>query len=89
MNITFLNFKRWHGCAATIEMDPGSEVYGILWELDNAHLSTLDDQEGVSKKVYRRFEVEVMEIKYHQWMWLENYDLLEISISIFNFQLYS
>ena len=64
LNITFLNFKRWHGCAATIEMDPGSEVYGILWELDNAHLSTLDDQEGVSKKVYRRFEVEVMEIKY-------------------------
>ena len=47
-------------------MDPGNEVYGILWELDNAHLSTLDDQEGVSKKVYRRFEVEVMEIKYWQ-----------------------
>ena len=41
-------------------MDPTSEVYGILWELDNEHLSTLDDQEGVSKKVYRRFEVEVM-----------------------------
>ena len=61
-----MNSKRWRGCAATIETDPGSEVYGILWELDNAHLSTLDEQEGVSKKVYRRFEVEVMEIKYHQ-----------------------
>ena len=58
-----LNFNyesnRWRGCAATIEHDPSSEVYGVLWELDNEHLSTLDDQEGVSKRVYRRFKIEV------------------------------
>ena len=37
-------------------------MYGVLWELDNKHLSTLDDQEGVSKRVYRRFEIEVIDM---------------------------
>ena len=64
LNQCNVTLQRWRGCAATIETDPTSEVYGILWELDDEHLSTLDDQEGVSKKVYRRFEVEVMLINF-------------------------
>ena len=60
-NVVFKHFisQRWRGCAATIEDSPNCEVYGVLWELDRVHLATLDRQEGVKTKVYRRFEVKV------------------------------
>ena len=55
--------QRWHGCVATIEECDGGDVYGVLWELDNQHLPTLDDQEGVKENIYRRFQVKVRKMK--------------------------
>ena len=54
-----LGSGHWKGGVATIEEDINSKVYGVLWELGVEHLKTLDDQEGVSKNVYRKFEVKV------------------------------
>lgn len=58
-----LNFNKgsiiWRGCVATIEENSKCEVYGVLWELDRTHLTTLDYQEGVARNNYRRFEVKV------------------------------
>ncbi len=39
--------------------DPSSKVCGVLWRLDQAHLSTLDEQESVHKGLYKRFGVTV------------------------------
>ena len=58
------DLQRWRGCAATIEKDENDEVYGVLWELNNSHLSTLDNQEGVHKNVYRRFEIQVKILRF-------------------------
>ena len=37
---------------------PGSQVWGVLWELDNSHSETLDQQEGVPT-VYNKKTVRV------------------------------
>lgn len=49
----------WHGGAATIECCPGAEVWGVIWTMRNQHLSTLDNQEGVSHGIYSPLEVSV------------------------------
>ena len=38
---------------------PSDTVCGVLWELEQQHQATLDDQEGVGKGLYRRFSVRV------------------------------
>jgi len=56
---------RWRGSPATIvktDDDADDGVYGVLWELDLDHLSTLDDQEGVCRNVYQRLMVSVLPI---------------------------
>ena len=50
--------QRWQGDAATITQDPDSTVFGVIWELDQEHQETLDQQESVPR-VYRRIQVEV------------------------------
>jgi len=53
---------RWRGSPATIvKCDDTSNdcVYGVLWELSNDNLPTLDEQEGVHLKTYQRFLVKV------------------------------
>ena len=34
-----------------------------MWELNNSNQETLDDQEGVSKRVYKRINVQVPKVK--------------------------
>ncbi|XP_045101680.1 gamma-glutamylcyclotransferase-like [Portunus trituberculatus] len=51
--------KRWKGAAATIVEDPGSYVYGVVWELANEDMVNLDRQEGVHQKIYRAMDVKV------------------------------
>ena len=38
----------------------GDHVWGVLWELEESHLATLDHQEGVHSEIYRRVELEVV-----------------------------
>lgn len=58
-----LNFngftKRWKGAPATIVPKSGSSVWGALWELDMEHMASLDEQEGVTSKVYFPKQVDV------------------------------
>merc|ERR1712130_738289 len=56
----FLYFsRRWQGAAATVvETGNDEEVWGVLWELNIEHLTTLDAQEGVPT-VYNRKAVTV------------------------------
>ena len=51
--------QRWQGSAATIMEDQHAYLYGVVWELQNEHLKTLDDQEGVQDRVYKRIHVKV------------------------------
>ena len=50
--------RRWRGAAATVVPGQGEEVWGVLWELEDEDLTSLDDQEGVPH-VYNRIEVAV------------------------------
>uniref|UniRef100_A0A3Q3CHS1 Gamma-glutamylcyclotransferase a n=1 Tax=Haplochromis burtoni TaxID=8153 RepID=A0A3Q3CHS1_HAPBU len=52
-------YNAWHGGVATIESYPGAEVWGVIWTLNNEHLSSLDDQEAVKAGVYSPLEVSV------------------------------
>ncbi|CAL9691474.1 unnamed protein product [Knipowitschia caucasica] len=49
----------WHGGAATIENSPGAEMWGVVWTINKADLSSLDNQEGVKYGVYSPLEVSV------------------------------
>jgi cation transport regulator ChaC len=49
----------WGGGVATVEATPGDHVWGVLWDLTEAHVKTLDRYEGVSKGVYTREHAEV------------------------------
>ncbi|XP_044754513.1 gamma-glutamylcyclotransferase-like [Coccinella septempunctata] len=51
--------KRWRGASATIVKKKGAHVWGALWTLDNEHMSTLDEQEGVKHNLYTPLTVEV------------------------------
>ena len=48
----------WGGASATIKPCPGSHVWGILWEIDDSNLPSLDRQEGVPY-IYQPFTVTV------------------------------
>ena len=49
---------RWGGGAADILAAPGSEVWGVLYELSNSDIEALDAKEGAGL-AYRRREVTV------------------------------
>ena len=48
---------KWAGAVATIEPSQGDHVWGAVWSIDMSELPLLDDQEGVDKGIYERFEV--------------------------------
>ena len=47
--------KGWGGATATIKPQKGSQVWGVVWEIDVKDLPSLDKQEGVPY-VYQRLE---------------------------------
>ncbi|CAL4101429.1 unnamed protein product [Meganyctiphanes norvegica] len=51
--------QRWKGAAATIMKEKGQHMYGVLWELDDEHMKSLDEQEGVEKGIYEVHPVTV------------------------------
>lgn len=44
--------KRWGGCSATIVPTENYVVWGVIWELHECNMCTLDNQEGVADKLY-------------------------------------
>ncbi|XP_018575000.1 gamma-glutamylcyclotransferase-like isoform X2 [Anoplophora glabripennis] len=51
--------KIWKGASATIVPKKDSHVWGALWEIDMVDMEHLDNQEGVSHKIYFPLTVEV------------------------------
>lgn len=51
--------KQWCGASATIVETENSTVWGVIWELDNHNLTTLDSQEGVQDNIYHAMSVNV------------------------------
>ncbi|XP_076233684.1 gamma-glutamylcyclotransferase isoform X2 [Calliopsis andreniformis] len=51
--------KRWGGCSATIVPTENYNVWGIVWELHECNLPTLDRQEGVEDKLYFPLMVDI------------------------------
>ncbi|KAJ8395767.1 hypothetical protein AAFF_G00028140 [Aldrovandia affinis] len=51
--------NRWHGGVATIEESLGKDVWGVIWEMSNDNLDSLDKQEGVGVGIYHPIEVKV------------------------------
>ena len=51
----------WHGGVADVRPEPGSEVWGALWLIDDEHSEPLDRQEGLFRDppAYRRIRVEL------------------------------
>jgi len=49
----------WGGGVGHIEVDPGDEVWGVLWELTSDHVDALDVYEAVELGVYTRERVTV------------------------------
>ena len=51
----------WHGGVADIRPEPGSNVWGALWLIDDEHSEPLDRQEGVFRDppAYRRIMVDL------------------------------
>ena len=49
----------WHGGVADVRPEPGSEVWGALWLIDDEHSEPLDRQEGLFRDppAYRRIQV--------------------------------
>ncbi|XP_075216914.1 gamma-glutamylcyclotransferase-like [Lycorma delicatula] len=59
--LDFNNYsQRWKGAAGTIAPDNNTVVWGAVWELDNKHLESLDNQEGVADNIYRVIQVNVI-----------------------------
>ena len=50
---------RWGGHAADIVAEADSQTWGVLWEVDEGHLASLDRFEGVASGAYRRLGVTV------------------------------
>lgn len=44
----------WGGGVGHVEPSPGDEVWGVLWEITDADLASLDEYEGVSVGAYVR-----------------------------------
>uniref|UniRef100_A0ABD2WPY5 gamma-glutamylcyclotransferase n=1 Tax=Trichogramma kaykai TaxID=54128 RepID=A0ABD2WPY5_9HYME len=51
--------KRWGGCASTVVPTFGSEVWGVVWEIDLCDLPALDWQENVQDNLYYRKNITV------------------------------
>ncbi|KAJ3609403.1 hypothetical protein NHX12_023926 [Muraenolepis orangiensis] len=51
--------NRWHGGAASIEVCPGEEVWGVVWCMSDQDTTSLDNQEGVNRGIYSPLEVNV------------------------------
>jgi cation transport regulator ChaC len=49
----------WGGGVGHIERAAGDEVWGVLWDVTSAHLSALDEYEGVAVGMYARSVVVV------------------------------
>ena len=49
----------WGGGVGHIEKAPGDEVWGVLWDVTDEHLRSLDDYEGVAHRAYVRDTVTV------------------------------
>ena len=49
----------WGGGVATVEPVTGDHVWGVLWELTDDHVRTLDEYEGIAKGVYTRESADV------------------------------
>lgn len=51
----------WHGGVADIRPEPGGEVWGALWAIDEEHSEPLDRQEGIFRDppAYRRITVDL------------------------------
>src|SRR6266540_5292830 len=49
----------WGGGVGHIEPSPGDEVWGVLWEVGDDHLASLDEYEGVAVGMYERSSVPV------------------------------
>ena len=49
----------WHGGVADVRPEPGSEVWGALWLINDEHSEPLDRQEGLFRDppAYRRIQV--------------------------------
>ncbi len=58
-----LAFDAWSnrrgGLVADVLPDPGSEAWGVLWEVTDEHAVALDRYEGVARGQYRRATVRV------------------------------
>ncbi|XP_013405270.1 gamma-glutamylcyclotransferase [Lingula anatina] len=58
--LTFAMFsQRWQGHVATILPVQRAQCWGVVWELDISDKQNLDNQEGVSRMVYKPIEVQV------------------------------
>jgi len=55
--------KGWNGGVADIKKESGKEVIGIIYEVSEKDLESLDEHEGVHKKIYKRIIVEVTDDK--------------------------
>eukprot|EP00922_Rhytidocystis_sp_ex-Travisia-forbesii_P030665 GHVS01045279.1.p1 GENE.GHVS01045279.1~~GHVS01045279.1.p1 ORF type:complete len:140 (-),score=21.14 GHVS01045279.1:668-1087(-) len=51
--------ENWCGSSASIEPAPGAHTWGVMWELKEEHMATLDAQEAVHEGVYRKMRVQV------------------------------
>ncbi|KZC11762.1 PREDICTED: gamma-glutamylcyclotransferase-like [Dufourea novaeangliae] len=51
--------RRWGGCSATICPTENYNVWGIVWELQECNMTTLDCQEGVADKLYFPLMVDI------------------------------
>ena len=49
----------WGGGVGHIELAPGDEVWGVLWDLTEEHLASLDEYEGIAAGAYVRDRVTV------------------------------
>ena len=56
-----LAFDKWSerrgGYVADVLPQPGEAVWGVLWQVTQAHTDTLDNHEGVARGQYRRQQV--------------------------------
>lgn len=65
---------RWGGGVGHVEAAPGEQCWGVLWDLTDAHLASLDRYEQVSQEVYRRerMMVEADDGPVEAWIYLSN-----------------
>ena len=50
---------RWQGGVGHVIEDPDDAVWGVLWDLDDEHVASLDVYEGIADGIYRQGTVTV------------------------------